>query len=85
MNILVCIIGFIIGTITLSLVFKIALGELTVGCLFFSFIFSLLAFLGLQRDGISSVIIANTPTVTGIISILVVKIIESDWFNKKIF
>ena len=85
MNILVCIIGFIIGTITLSLVFKIALGELTVGCLFFSFIFSLFAFLGLQRDGISSVIIANAPTVAGIIYFLVVKIIESDWFNKKIF
>ena len=85
MNILVCIIGFIIGTIILSLLFKIVLCELTVVYLLFGFIFSLFAFLGLQRDGISLVMIASTPTIAGIICFLIVKTIESDWIDKKIF
>lgn len=86
MSILICIVGFIIGVFILSLLFKIAIEELTVGHLLTSIMISTVAFLGLIGNNlINSVILTATPSISGILGIFVVKISESKWFDKKIF
>lgn len=86
MQIVICIISFIINFITLLLSAKIDLGSCTVRDVILTFIFSLLSLVSLTPIPLAiAAIVAFSPTVAAFVTMAIFKLENSNFFDKKLF